>query len=157
MASNDGFFGVLVLGVCMANESTKEKIQKVLTLMAEGQSLRKSCADAEIPKTVFLENVESDQYARARDAQADAHFDGLIELEEQCRDGVLDPQAFRALLDSRKWRLARMRPKLYGDRATVDHTSSDGSFAQKWTPAEVAEELIRQIKSFGEEEERSES
>lgn len=141
----------------MANESTKEKIQKVLALMAEGQSVRKSCADAEIPRSTFLKFVDGDQYARARDAQADAHFDGLIELEEQCRDGLLDPQAFRALLDSRKWRLARMRPKLYGDRATLDHTSSDGSFAQKWTPAEVAQELIRQIESFGEEEERSES
>lgn len=142
----------------MANESTKEKIQKVLALMAEGQSVRKSCADAEISCSTFLKYVDGEQYARARDAQADAQFDEMVDLEEKCRDGFLDPQAFRALLDSRKWRLARMRPKLYGDRATVDHTSSDGSFSPKWTPAEVAEELIRQIESFGEgEEEHGES
>lgn len=142
----------------MANESTKKKIQKVLALMAGGQSVRKSCADAEISCSTFLKYVDGEQYARARDAQADAQFDEMVDLEEQCRDGLLDPQAFRALLDSRKWRLARMRPKLYGDRATVDHTSSDGSFSPKWTPAEVAEELIRQIESFGEgEEEHGES
>lgn len=54
----------------------------------------------------------------------------MTELEEQCRSGELDPAAFRALLDSRKWRLARMRPKIYGDKSTVDMTSSDGSMTQ---------------------------
>lgn len=111
------------------------QIEKVLAYIRSGKSVRKSCELVGVPVPTFLKNVDGDQYARARDAQADAHFDEMTELEEECRSGELDPAAFRALLDSRKWRLARMRPKLYGDKATVDMTSSDGSMSH--TPAVV--------------------
>lgn len=106
-------------------KSNAVKIRTALELISGGQSVRKACEAAGIARTVFLENVDGDQYARAREAQADAHFDEMAELEAECRAGTLDPQAFRALLDSRKWRLARMRPRVYGDR--VDVTNSDGS------------------------------
>lgn len=112
----------------MTQELTREeRISLVLEHVSAGLSVRKACEAAGIALTTFLKNVDGEQYARARDAQADAHFDEMADLEEACRDGALDPQAFRALLDSRKWRLARMRPRVYGDRVTVDNTSSDGS------------------------------
>lgn len=103
------------------------KIAEALGLIREGKSVRKACEAAGIAMKVFLERVDGEQYARARDAQADAHFYEMAELEEQCKSGDLDPQAFRALLDSRKWRLARMRPKVYGDSSRLDLTSSDRS------------------------------
>jgi hypothetical protein len=109
---------------------TEDHIASVLAHISSGRSVRKSCELVGVPVPTFLKNVDGDQYARARDAQADAHFDEMTELEEQCRSGELDPAAFRALLDSRKWRLARMRPKIYGDKSTVDMTSSDGSMTQ---------------------------
>ena len=109
---------------------TRAKVQNVLDLVGEGMSVMQACARAGLARSVFLKYVSRDEYARARDAQADAHFDEMADLEEQCRAGILDPQAFRALLDSRKWRLARMRPKIYGDKSAVDLTSSDGSMTQ---------------------------
>lgn len=105
----------------------EERISLVLEHISAGRSVRKACEAADIALTTFLRNVDGEQYARARDAQADVHFDAMADLEEACRAGELDPQDFRALLDSRKWRLARMRPRVYGDRVTVDNTSSDGS------------------------------
>ncbi|MDE7240276.1 hypothetical protein [Desulfovibrio sp.] len=113
----------------------KKEIDKVLELVAGGQSLRKACEAVGITRPTFLRERDkdaelADQYARAREAQADAHFDEMAELEAECRAGTLDPQAFRALLDSRKWRLARMRPRMYGDKVTVDNTSSDGSMSK---------------------------
>jgi hypothetical protein len=107
------------------------KIAKALGLIAKGESVRKSCEGAGIPLTTFLENVDGEQYARARDSQADCHFNEMVDLEKDCEEGRLDPQAFRALLDSRKWRLARMRPKVYGDRQEIAHTSPDGSMSPK--------------------------
>lgn len=109
---------------------TRAKVQKVLDLVSEGMSVTQACARSGLARSVFLKYVNRNEYAYARDAQADAHFDEMTELEEQCRSGELDPAAFRALLDSRKWRLARMRPKIYGDKSTVDMTSSDGSMTQ---------------------------
>ena len=113
----------------------KKEIDKVLELVAGGQSLRQACKAAGIKPATFLLARDKDaalaeQYARAREAQADAHFDEMVELEAECREGKLDPQAFRAMLDSLKWRLARMRPRVYGDKLTVDNTSSDGSMSQ---------------------------
>lgn len=114
----------------MAERKKDNRIDKVLELVASGQSLRQACKAVGIKRPTFLREASidknlADQYARAREAQADAHFDEMAELEAECREGQLDPQAFRALLDSRKWRLARMRPRVYGDR--VDVTNSDGT------------------------------
>lgn len=112
----------------MSQELTREeKIALALEYISDGQSVRKACEMAGIAKKVFLEKVDGDQYARARDAQADAHFNEMADLEAECRAGEMDPQTLRAVIDSRKWRLARMRPRLYGDKVTVDNTSSDGS------------------------------
>ena len=88
----------------------QERIDKALSLISDGQSVRRSCQIAEISKALFLRDVDRDQYARAREFQADVHFDEMAELEQQCLALVVDPQTLRAVIDSRKWRLARMRP-----------------------------------------------
>ena len=129
-------------------ERKADRIDKVLELVSSGQSLRQACKAVGITRRLFLEKVDGNQYARAREAQADAHFDEMAELEAECRAGTLDPQAFRALLDSRKWRLARMRPRVYGDKVTVDNTSSDGSMS----PLNVTVRFVRPHKSDREED-----
>lgn len=104
----------------------QEKIAAVLAMIADGSSVRKSCRAAGIAPSTFLENVDGEHYARARDAQADAHFAEIAELEESCRVGKMPPDRLRAIVDSRKWRLARMRPKVYGDKSTLEHTGDGG-------------------------------
>lgn len=125
-------------------ERKADRIDKVLELVSSGMSTLKACEAAGIKRPTFLREVGidknlADKYARAREAQADAHFDEMAELEAECHAGTLDPQAFRALLDSRKWRLARMRPRVYGDRVMVDNTSSDGSMS----PLNVTVRFVR--------------
>lgn len=106
----------------MSKKELQTKIDSVLDSIREGVSVRESCARAGISLSCFLEKVDGERYARARDCQADAHFDEMADLERQCRDGVIDHQRFKALLESRKWRLARMRPKVYGDKALPAQT-----------------------------------
>lgn len=113
----------------MAKKADTSKYKAVLADIASGLSVRAACEKSGVKLVTFLDNVDGEQYARARDAQADAHFLEMADLEEQCRQGVLDPQAFRALLDSRKWRLARMRPTVYGDKMAVENT---GEISIKW-------------------------
>lgn len=97
----------------------ESKIRKALELISDGQSVRKACAAAGIAFSTFRDNVDPAQYAHAREAQADTYFDEMAELEARCRDGELVPQVFRVMLDSLKWRLARMRPNVYGNKLTV--------------------------------------
>ena len=95
-------------------------IQKVLDLISTGRSTLSACAEVGIPRTTFLRNVPADNYARAREASADRQFEEMEDLETQCRAGDIPPEVFRVVMDSRKWRLARMKPRLYGDKSSVD-------------------------------------
>ena len=123
----------------------QEKIQKVLTLISEGQSVRCACKAVEIPVMTFKDNADSVQYARAREAQADTHFDEMLEPEDQCKDGNLDPQVLRAVIDSRKWRLARMRPKVYGDKIDVELSGKDGGAIQVMDLTAMTDEELQAI------------
>jgi hypothetical protein len=82
-----------------------------------------------------------DQYARAREAQADCDADEIIEIADDTtrdvttieRDGkdveVVNHehiQRSRLRVDARKWRAAKMAPKKYGDKVALEHTGKDG-------------------------------
>lgn len=99
-------------------------IDSVLAMIGEGKSVRESCEAFGIPRTTFLKYVDRDQYARAREACADVQFDEMTELERRVLDGKQDPNAFRVAMDARKWRLGRMRPTVYGDKVSLEHSGS---------------------------------
>lgn len=83
-----------------------------------------------------------DQYARAREAQAEHWADEIIEIsddgtndwtERQNKDGstyeAIDSEHInrsRLRVDTRKWLMARMAPKKYGDKVTQEVTGGDG-------------------------------
>ena len=59
----------------------------------------------------------SDQYARAKDNQADTLADELIYIA----DNAEDVQKARLQVDTRKWVASKLKPKKYGDK--LDMTS----------------------------------
>jgi hypothetical protein len=113
-----------------------------------GESLREICRDEDMPNksTVMRWLAEHqefrDQYAGAREAQADYYAEEIIEIaddgtndwmERKRDDGttievenkeVLNRSRLR--VDTRKWLMARMAPKKYGDKITQEHTGEDG-------------------------------
>ena len=103
-----------------AKKDRTEQINAVLALICEGKSTVSACKSVGIARVTFLDNVDADKYARAREANADRQFEEMDDLEQKALDGDIDPATFRAVMDSRKWRLARMRPRVYGDKQTVD-------------------------------------
>jgi len=62
------------------------------------------------------------QYAYAREQQADAKFDEIEELAATATPETAN--VVRLQVDTRKWVLARMRPKLYGDKADLNVTGN---------------------------------
>ena len=134
---------------------TQETADEICALIAEGQSLRSICLADEMPSMRAVlrwladENNEDfrRQYARAREAQADALFDEILDIaedgsndwmERKNADGVVigwqeNGEALRrsALrVDARKWMAGKLAPKKYSDKQSVEHTGPDGGAIQ---------------------------
>ncbi len=112
--------------------------------LAEGESLRKICADEAMPdKSTVLawlfdgkHEEFSDQYRRAREAQAEGYADDIISIADDGRndtyvneDGaeVVNHDIInrsRLRIESRKWISAKLLPKRYGDK--LQHTGDGG-------------------------------
>lgn len=113
--------------------------------LADGESLRAICRDDGMPdkSTVFrwlaAHEAFRDQYAHARELQAEEMFEDLLDIaDDGTRDTYVDGDGkertdtdviARAKLrvDTRKWMLARMAPKKYGDKVTQELTGADGA------------------------------
>lgn len=109
-----------------------------------GESLRQICADEDMPgKTTVMRWLAAhaefrDQYAHAREAQADYWAEEIVEIaDDGSNDTYTDKDGnertdqeviarSRLRVDTRKWLMARMAPKKYGDKITQEHTGQDG-------------------------------
>jgi len=97
--------------------------------LAVGESLRSICRDDAMPSmaSIFLwlsKHPEfSEQYAHAREAQAESHADRIVEIAD---DDTIDPNHKRIMVDARKWVASKLKPKRYGDKAEVEHKGDVG-------------------------------
>jgi terminase small subunit-like protein len=119
-----------------------EWAKRFCDLIAEGQSVRQICSQPGQPDKSQVyrwldENGDfRDQYARAREEQADKLFREIIEIADDksgdcitTSDGkpIVDHeniQRSRLRVDARKWAAAKLAPKKYGDR--VEHDVKGG-------------------------------
>lgn len=112
------------------SEFTQEAADLICEEIAKGRSLRSICADdsAEFDKlpherTVYrwLEDPEREafrqQYARAREAQADGKFEQTWEIAQSAT--VESVQVARLQIDTLKWQAGKMAPKKYGDKVAL--------------------------------------
>ena len=124
----------------------EEIAAEICARLSLGRSLRSICRDEDMPenRTVFLwlakhpEFVQ--QYARAREVQADALFDEALDIADTPVVGVKtvtkatgvettegDMIEHRRLqIDTRKWIAGKLRPKKYGDRSQMEISGPDG-------------------------------
>lgn len=116
---------------------------EICTRISEGESLRAICRDDHMPalSSVMLwltdesHKVFSEQYVRAREAQAEHMFLEIAELSDTSVEDIMGidrsdsarVQARKLQIDTRKWILSRMFPKKYGEKLDV---TSDGEKLQ---------------------------
>ena len=124
--------------------------------MAEGVSLRSICLADDMPDkaTVFrwlaAHREFSDQYARAGGARADAMAEEILEIsDDDSDDAITDPESgttrlntefvarSRLKVDTRKWLMARMAPKVYVDKVTQELQGPDGGPVSTITKIEL--------------------
>ena len=108
--------------------------------MAEGQTLRKICAEPDMPNITTVwkwANASSDlgkQYAHAREAQADAQFERIGDIVDDVERGRLEPAQARTMIDALKWTAGKLRPKVYGDKAIIEGPGENGEHLHKMSP-----------------------
>lgn len=121
------------------SEFTQAISDEICERLADGESLRRICMDEHMPSkaTVFrwLASMPAfqDQYAIAREAQAETQADELTDIADELppKDafGKVDGGAVqhqRLRIETRKWTAAKLKPKKYGDRIGVDHSGTVG-------------------------------
>ena len=105
----------------MTDEERVEMFGEVCRRIAEGESLRRIC---ETPGMRSVPTVLrwigdspafAEQYARAREAQADGFADEIVQIA----DTEEDPNRARVRIEARKWVAGKLRPKVYGDRVAL--------------------------------------
>lgn len=111
-------------------EFSQDNADVICTRIAEGKSLRSICAaDDDLPgiSTIFkwlsLHPSFADQYARARESQADAMFDEILDIADERVPPEYTAQQ-RLRYEARRWMAGKLRPKKYGDKQEIEHSGA---------------------------------
>ena len=116
--------------------------------LCAGESLRTIVRDDHMPasSTVFkwlaARPAFAEQYARAREVQADAIFEDILDIADNAtndwmeRHGEEDKgwvangehiQRSKLRVDARKWMAGKLAPKKYGEKTAVELSGKDGA------------------------------
>jgi hypothetical protein len=128
----------------------ENKVEEILALLREGKSLHEICLMEGMPKRTTVIgwidndfNGLADKYARARDIGYMWHAEKMMEIADTPHimrfQNVTDNGATQTVtvverdmtehrklqIDTRKWILARMLPKQFGDKNPVDDNNGE--------------------------------
>ena len=59
---------------------------------------------------------------RAREDRGDTCTDKIEEYQRKLESGRIDAQTARVLIDTEKWKAGKFNQRMYGDKATVEHS-----------------------------------
>jgi hypothetical protein len=119
------------------SDYTQEIADLICEKLCDGESLRAICLSDDMPSrsTVFKwlndNQYFSDQYARAKEEQAESLADDIIAIADQydTAKDTLQPdlvQRAKLRIDSRKWVASKLKPKKYGDKVQTEISGKDG-------------------------------
>lgn len=124
---------------------TRELADQICRELSEGKALKTICQELGVFQPDVYSWVLDDhdgfatKYARARQLMAFGWADELTAIADQRRDdyvmneeGKMVPDfdhiaRMRLRLDTRKWLLSKMLPKVYGDKVVAEITGKDGA------------------------------
>lgn len=124
---------------------SEQLVDTICSRLADGESLRSICEDDAMPDKATVLRWLSDEknagfatkYARAREMQADALFDDMIDIADDGRNDWMEKrnadgenigwqengEALRRSdlrIKTRQWMASKLQPKKYGDKLDID-------------------------------------
>lgn len=103
-------------------------------MIAAGESLVSICKADDMPHVVtvyrWLAKHEEfrNMYAHAREDQAETHADEIVKIADEAPPNDMNGKTDsgyvawqRNRIEARKWVAAKLKPKKYGDKQTVEH------------------------------------
>jgi hypothetical protein len=116
---------------------TQAVADAVCNRLADGESLRRAAVAEGVTHTTVLDWVRenpqfADQYARAREVGYQLLADQIVEISDDASRDIIETEhgpktdsevvaRSRLRVDSRKWMLSKMLPKIYGDKIETTH------------------------------------
>ena len=127
---------------------TNKLADKICQMIAQGQSVRSICAKKDMisMQTFFRwlrENNEfREQYARACEERSYMHAEEIIEIADDATNDYMEQhdesdeltgyklngeniQRSRLRIDTRKWLMSKLNPKVYGDKLDMTTNGND--------------------------------
>lgn len=116
-----------------AREGSKRARQKaeICRRLIEGESLRAISDDDAMPARSTIagwlqtDKVFAAEYATARQLQAEALADEIVDIADRATDRD-SAAAARVKVDARKWLASKLAPKRYGDAVQLKHADAEG-------------------------------
>lgn len=128
--------------MALKKDVIEERFEKILLKIEDGQPLRQILKTIPMSASTFYEWLEGDtlkakRYARACELRADAIFDEILDIADDSSQDVVKTdlgdgveverpnnefmQRSRLRVDARKWVVAKLNPKKYGDKYEATH------------------------------------
>lgn len=127
---------------------TQAIADEICERLIEGESLRSICLADTMPNAatvcrwLAVHEAFREQYAQAREAQADTLADELLDIADDGTNDWMerldaDEQGIgwrengeaigrsKIRIDTRKWIASKLKPKKYGDKSVQEHSFSD--------------------------------
>ena len=123
---------------------TNKLADKICQMIAQGQSVRSICAEKDMisMQTFFRWLRENDkfreQYARACEERSYMHAEDIIEIADNATNDYMEKlegdgyifnsenvQRSRLRIDTRKWLMSKLNPKVYGDKLDMTTNGND--------------------------------
>jgi hypothetical protein len=144
----------------------KQEIADIICIMlSEGMSLRqilKADTEGKLPAQSTIYEwlirfpVFAEQYARAREEQADTNADEILEIADEMPPEYTDKDGRTSLdqtyiawqknrIEARKWTAAKLRPKKYGDRMAVEGVEGGAAIKTEDTGANKFLDIIKNM------------
>ena len=103
---------------------SNEQYTLIFDEISEGKSLRSALKKAKTGFSQFYQGLKdskeyADQYAHARNCQAESSFEAILSAVNRVESGQLEPNAGRVVIDTYKWIAARLKPTVYAEKTSL--------------------------------------
>lgn len=113
------------------SDYTDDIANEICSRISEGRSVHSICKDKDMPSRPTFYKWLADnksflnKYNAAVEQRADYHFDEMIDIADKVEPESAEVAKARLQIDTRKWIVARMRPRKYGDNIQEDDGNND--------------------------------